>query len=261
MQLTLMLSPRFAWALTLGLALVEMCALQSAFAQAPPSRPAFQDVFRAPTPEEALASPLSAKLVDRLAKALHDSAAPACRTEKKLSAGAYQKLARATLLAVGEHLQGFAASVLDAKQADADFESSARPGALQELKRLAGDPKVKEFLKLQRIAQSIEQTSTYLENTERALLLARLMTTARASPVATGDDQALLIEMETVAGAPLEYFDANQTPELTRLFELMIAAGDALVSASNQDAVLKWGPGKLLPILEPPLKDHCITKP
>lgn len=240
---------------------VAACGATTAIAQGPPQQAAFSEVFKAPTPAESLEEPIATKLADRLGKVWHASADRTCVAEKKLDAASYAKLARAMLIAVGEHMQALAASALDPKKADADFEANAGAGAIRDVKRLASDPKVMAFLKLWRLGQSVEQTSSFLDNIERALLLARIQTQAKASPVATGDDPELLIELETIAGAPLEYFDANQSPEMTRFFELMIAAGDALTSASNQDALLAWGPGKLLPLLEPALKEHCIAKP
>ena len=46
-----------------------------------------------------------------------------------------------------------------------------------------------------------------------------------------------------------------------RFLELMIVAERVLANTSNRDELLQWGPGKLMVILEGPLKAHCVMKP
>ena len=162
------------------------------------------------------------------------------------------------MLSVGGHMQALALSALDVTKADAAFSTGAGVTAIAELKRLADDPKVKAFLELSRLGKSAEQAETFLENIDRALLLSRYQTTSRASPIATGDDQDLLIEIEDATSAALNYYDANKTPQMIRLFELAMVAADAQTSATNSDTLLTWGPGRLMPILEGPLQQHCI---
>ena len=102
------------------------------------------------------------------------------------------------------------------------------------MQRLSDDPVVKEFLVLNRSRTAVEQTQTYLENIERALLLKRVETRGRASPLSTGDS-AMLDEIEKVCSAPLDYVDANKTRAMDRLLELMIVAERALANTSNRD--------------------------
>jgi hypothetical protein len=84
-------------------------------------------------------------------------------------------------------------------------------------------------------------------------------TRARASPLATGDD--ILLDIEKVSSAPLDYVDANKSPAMNRFLDLMIIAERAVGDTSNRDELLKWGPGRLMSILEGPLKANCIMKP
>lgn len=246
-----------AWPLLAGLVAIGMA---SASAQtAPKPLPAFLKVFAPPTPAESLEAPLSAKLAERLAKVWFETADPACRTSKSLGQDSYQKLARAMLVAVGDHMRQLSASTQNAPKAEAQFAAQAGRGATAELERLANEPTVKQFLVLTRARSAVELTQTYLENIERALLLSRVQTRARASPLATGESE-ILLEIEKVSSAPLDYADANKTRAMTRFLELMIIAERALGDTSNRDELLKWGPGRLMVILEGPLKEHCIVK-
>jgi hypothetical protein len=225
----------------------------------PKPPPAFMKSFAPPTPAESIEAPMSAKLADRLAKVWFDTADPACRASKSLDQGAYQKLARTMLAAVGDHMRQLAASAHDGPKAEAQFAAQAGRGATDELQRLSGDAVVKQFLVLNRNSRAVEQTQTYLENIERALLLSRVPTRGRASPLATGES-AILLEIEKVSEAPLNYVDANKTKTMNRFLELMLMAERSVQDTSNRDSLLTWGPGKLMVILEGPLKDHCVMK-
>lgn len=215
-------------------------------------------LFTAPPPSEAIQAPLSAKLADKLAKVWFDSADPACRASKSLDLASYQKLARSMLVAVGDHMRQLAASTWNGPKAETQFAAQAGRGATDELQRLADDPVVKQFLVLNRSRSAVETTQTYLENIERALLLKRVETRGRASPVMTGDE--IQLEIEKVGEAPLEYADANKTRAMTRLLALMDIAERVLGDTSNRDELLKWGPGRLMIILEGPLKENCVMK-
>lgn len=221
--------------------------------------PAFLKVFAPPTPAESLEAALSAKLAERLARVWFEMADPACRAGKSLGQEAYQKLARAMLVAVGDHMRQVSTSGQNPPKAEAQFAAQAGRGATAELERLAKEPVVKQFLALNRARSAVELTQTYLDNIERALLLSRVQTRARASPLATGES-AILLEIEKVSSAPLDYADANKTRAMTRFLELMIIAERALGDTSNRDELLKWGPGRLMVVLEGPLKEHCIMK-
>lgn len=215
-------------------------------------------LFTAPPPSEAIQAPLSAKLADKLAKVWFDTADPACRASKSLDLASYQKLARSMLVAVGDHMRQLAASTWNGPKAETQFAAQAGRGATDELQRLADDPVVKQFLVLDRSRSAVETTQTYLENIERALLLKRVETRGRASPVMTGDE--IQLEIEKVGEAPLEYADANKTRAMTRLLALMDIAERVLGDTSNRDELLKWGPGRLMIILEGPLKENCVMK-
>ena len=215
-------------------------------------------LFTAPPPSEAIQAPLSAKLADKLAKVWFATADPGCRASKSLDLASYQKLARSMLVAVGDHMRQLAASTWNGPKAETQFAAQAGRGATDELQRLADDPVVKQFLVLNRSRSAVETTQTYLENIERALVLKRVETRGRASPVMTGDE--IQVEIEKVGEAPLEYADANKTRAMTRLLALMDIAERVLGDTSNRDELLKWGPGRLMIILEGPLKENCVMK-
>lgn len=221
--------------------------------------PAFMKVFAPPTPAEAIEAPLSARLADGLGQVWFETADSACRSSKSLDQISYQRLARVMIVAVGDHMRQLASSMQNVPKAEAQFAAQAGQGAVQELARLAGDPVVKQFLLLNSRRSAVELTQTYLENIERALMLNRVQISAKASPAAAGDG-AMLDEIEKVSSAPLDYYDANKTSAMTRLLELMIIAERAVSDTSNRDELLKWGPGRLMPILEGPLKDNCVMK-
>ena len=235
--------------------------IASVSAQTPPKPPpAFMKVFLPPTPAESIEAPLSAKLADKLGQVWFETAEPACRASKSLDQAAYQKLARTMLVAVGDHMRQFSASVQDAAKAEAQFAAQAGRNATEELQRLSNDPVVQEFLVRNRKRSAVDLTQTYLENIERALLLSRVQTSARASPMSTGDS-VMLDEIEKVSSAPLDYVDANQKNlAMTRFLELMIIAQRAVADTSNEAELLKWGPGRLMAVLEGPLKAHCVMK-
>ena len=225
----------------------------------PKAPPAFMKLFMPPTPAESIEAPLSAKLADRLALVWFETAESSCRASKSLDQASYLKLARTMLVAVGDHMRQLAINAHDGPKAEAQFAAQAGAGATEELRRLSNDPGVKEFLVRNRDRSAVEQTQAYLENIERALLLSRVETRARASPLATGDD--ILLDIEKVSSAPLDYVDANKSPAMNRFLELMIIAERAVGDTSNRDELLKWGPGRLMVVLEGPLKANCIMKP
>lgn len=222
-------------------------------------QPEFLRVLQPPTPTAALEAPLPAKLADRLGQVWFDTAQPACRESRSLDLASYQKLARVLLVAVGEHMKQLADSILDSAKADAEFVAQAGAGGTAELRRLTEDPVVKELLVQVNRRAAIEQTLHYLENIERALLLNRFQTKGLANPLATGD--SVMQEIEKATSAALDYADLNRGKAVDRFLELVIIAQRAVVDASRQDELLQWGPGRLMPILEGPLKEHCIEKP
>lgn len=244
-----------------ALMLAATAILATAQAQAPAKpRLSFAVVVDAPTPTDGLEVPTAAKLADRLGKVWHDIADRTCADEKKLDLAAYHKLARTMIIAVGDHMQALAATALDVKVAEAAFTATAGPGAAAELEKLAADPAVKELLTLKRKADAVGQTNTYLDNIERAMLLTRIQTTQRASPIAVGD-QDILIEMENVESAPAEFIDTSKSPAVQRFMDLAAKASESYIAGSNKELWLTWGPTKLMPILLQPLKDHCIKAP
>jgi hypothetical protein len=238
---------------------VASAAMPAAAQTAPKPTAEFLKLFMPPTPAESIQAPASAKMADRLGQVWFETADAGCRAGKSLDQASYQKLARTTLVAVGDHMRQLAASAQDGPKAEAQFAAEAGAGATEELRRLANDSVVKEFLALNRARSAVEQTQTYLDNIERALLLSRVQTSARASPLSTGDN-VMLEEIEKVSSAPLDYYDANKTAAMNRFLELMIVAERALAETSNRDELLKWGPGRLMVVLEGPLKDNCIMK-
>lgn len=225
----------------------------------PKPLPAFMKLFTPPTPAESIEAPLSAKLADKLGQAWFETADPSCRASKSLDQAAYKELARTMIVAVGDNMRQLASSMQNVPKAEAQFATQAGRGATDELGRLAADPVVKQFLVLNRSRSAVELTQTYLENIERALLLSRVQTRAQASPLSTGDSE-MLEAIEKVSSAPLDYYDANKTRAMTRLLELMVIAERAASETSNRDELLKWGPGRLMPILEGPLKDNFVMK-
>jgi hypothetical protein len=111
-----------------------------------------------------------------------------------------------------------------------------------------------------RSRSAVEQTQTYLENIERALLLSRVEIKGRANPMASGDSD-LQEEIEKATSAPLDYVDANKGKAMDRFLELLIIAERTLADTSNRDELLQWGPGKLMVVLESQLKANCVMKP
>lgn len=230
-------------------------------AQAPTARqPEFFAIMSPPTPAEALENPLSAKLAERLGKVWYNTADVGCRTSKSLDLAHYTRLARGRLIAVGEHIKQMSDSAVDVARADAQFISLAGPDAFAEMRRLASDPAVIQFLALLRRGNAVGQTQLYLENIERALLLNRIPTHGQASPIATGDDPALLTEIETVGEAAANFAGTNNSAAIHRFLELMTMAQSALSEASNREELMKWGPGRLMSQLEGPLRDNCVIK-
>jgi hypothetical protein len=222
--------------------------------------PKFMKVLLPPSPAESIEAPVSAKLADRLGKVWFDSAALDCRTSRSLDQASYRKLARTMLAAVGEQMRQLVANAQDGPRADAEFAVRAGAGAADELQRLAGKPVVREFLARRRGAHAVEQTQKYLENIERALLLKRVQTKGQANPLASGDAD-LQDEIEKVTGAPFDYVDAHKDKAMERFLELMTVAERVLADTSHRDELLKWGPGRLMVILDEPLKAHCVIKP
>jgi hypothetical protein len=223
-------------------------------------QPELMKILASPSPAESIQAPMAARLADRLGQVWFESAEPDCRASRSLDLASYQKLARAMLIAAGDHMRQLAASGQDGPKADAAFTAQAGKGAIAELRRLSNDPVVKEFLVRMRGKSAVEQTQIYLENIERALLLSRVEIKGHANPLASGDSD-LQEEIEKATSAPLDYVDANKGKAMDRFLDLVIIAERTLADTSNRDELLQWGPGKLMVILEEPLKAHCIMKP
>ena len=212
------------------------------------------------SPAESIQAPMAAKLADRLGQVWFESAEPACRANRSLNLASYQKLARTMLVAVGDHMRQLATRAQDGPKADAEFAAQAGKGAVTELRRLSAEPVVKEFHVQMRSRSAVEQTQAYLENIERALLLSRVEIKGHANPLASGDTD-LQEEIEKATSAPLDYVDANKGKAMDRFLELLIIGERTLAETSNRDELLLWGPGKLMVVLEEPLKANCVMKP
>jgi hypothetical protein len=237
-----------------GLAVVTVCA-QTAVKP----RPEFMKVMPPPSPAESIEAPVAAKLADRLGQAWFDSAAPDCRVSRSLDIASYRNLARTMLVAVGEHMTQRTEHAQDGPKADEEFAARAGAGAAEELRRLSGEPVVREFLVRLRNRNAVEQTQYYLENIDRALLLRRFQASAQGSPLAAGDTTTLEA-IEKVSSAPLDYVDASKDKAMNRFLELMTVAEGAMADTTNRDELIQWGPGRLMVILEEPLKAHCVTR-
>jgi hypothetical protein len=223
-------------------------------------QPELWTILSTPSPAESIQAPMAAKLADRLGQVWFESAEPACRANRSLNLASYQKLARTMLVAVGDHMRQLATRAQDGPKADAEFAAQAGKGAVTELRRLSAEPVVKEFLVQMRSRSAVEQTQAYLENIERALLLSRVEIKGHANPLASGDTD-LQEEIEKATSAPLDYVDANKGKAMDRFLELLIIGERTLAETSNRDELLLWGPGKLMVVLEEPLKANCVMKP
>ena len=80
------------------------------------------------------------------------------------------------VVAVGDFMRQLAANANDGPKAEALFVSLAGRDATAELRRLADDPVVKEFVARGRNRTAVEHTQIYLDNIERALRLSRIQT-------------------------------------------------------------------------------------
>lgn len=238
-----------------GLAVAPVSAQTNAKPQ-----PELRKILSTPSPAESIQAPMAAKLADRLGQVWFESAEPACRASRSLDLASYQKLARTMLVAVGDNMRQLAAGAQDGPKADAEFAAQAGKGAIAEFRRLSTESVVKEFLVQMRSRSAVEQTQTYLENIERALLLSRVEIKGHANPMASGDND-LQEEIEKATSAPLDYAEANKGNAMDRFLELLIIAERTLAETSNRDELLLWGPGKLMVILEGPLKANCVMKP
>jgi len=223
-------------------------------------QPELRTILSMPSPAESIRAPMAAKLADRLGQVWFESAEPACRASRLLDLASYQKLARTMLVAVGDHMSQLAVHAQDGPKADAEFAAQAGKGSVAELRRLSAEPVVKEFLVQMRSRSAVEQMQTYLENIERALLLNRVEIKGHANPLASGDTD-LQEEIEKATSAPLDYVDANKGKAMDRFLELLIIGERTLAETSNRDELLLWGPGKLMVVLEEPLKANCVMKP
>ncbi len=238
-----------------GLAVAPISAQTGAKPQ-----PELRKILSTPSPAESIQAPMAAKLADRLGQVWFESAEPACRASRSLDLASYQKLARKMLVAVGDNMRQLAADAQDGPKADAEFAAQAGKEAVAELRRLSAEPVVKEFIVQMRSRSAVEQTQTYLENIERALLLSRVEIKGHANPMASGDSD-LQDEIEKATSAPLDYADANKGKAMDRFLELLTVAERTVAETSNRDELLKWGPGKLMVVLEGPLKANCVMKP
>ena len=234
-----------ALAAMVSLAGVTGLAVAPIFAQtnAKP-QPELRKILSTPSPAELIQAPMAAKLADRLGQVWFEFGGTSLPGEPVARSG-FLSEARADDARGRRRPHEAACCGLPRTdpRPDAEFAAQAGKGAIAELRRLSAEPVVKEFLVQMRSRSAVEQTQTYLENIERALLLNRVEIKGHANPLASGDTD-LQEEIEKATSAPLDYADANKGKSMDRFLELLIIAERTLAETSNRDELLLMGAGK-----------------
>lgn len=240
-------------------AAVLLVALGLAPGAARAGAPEFFAVLPPVTVKEAFADHYGQAILREFGAILRGSAGSACLRDKGIEPGTLQSFGEDLLARRGQAWIDMVVDFIDAAKADAEFRRLGGPGALAELRDLAADPVVREFLEIGRPARLDNLVDRVIEEFDRYVLLNRIQLSRQLSPYATGSVLMAESRAEPSEDAAEAFAEANQTPALRRFRELAeVVMAEAIAAATDRQRLLQHGPAQSFPGLQAELKAHCI---
>jgi len=224
--------------------------------------PRFMQWHNPVTAKEAFATPYGQLMVDELAKALQEKAAPACLAEKKIAPADLRGRAEDLLVRYGQIRLDRTVALIIADKADVEFARLGGAGVHDEWRALLGDPLIAEYDRLSRAAKLVQIVDGTVENIDRYALLSRIDLRS-VSPISTGAPNlnAIREETEETAVESAEGFrQSNDTPAVRRFWQLSLWATQALQAGVDQQEMLRYGPRQFMPGLDEDLRAVCIGR-
>lgn len=189
---------------------------------------------------------------------LQESADPACLRAKGLEPAALAAFGEELLVRRGQAWIDMMFDFIDAAKAETEFRRLGGDNAMEDLRQAAADPIVRELREIGRPAQLDNLVDRVIEEFDRFVLLNQIGLARPLSPYATGSDLMAESRAEPSEDAVEAFAEANQTPALLRFRELVETMGKAMAAATDQDRLLRHGPGRSFPGADAELKAHCI---
>lgn len=220
--------------------------------------PEFFTVLAPVTAKEAFADHYGQAVLREFGAILSESADRACLLGKGLEAGTLVIFGEDLLVRRGQAWIEMVLDFIDAAKADEEFRRLGGAGALEELRELAADPVVREYLEIGRPARLDGLVDRVIEEFDRFVLLNRIALTRQLSPYATGSALMAESRAEPSEDAAEAFAEANQTPALRRLRDLLEAMAEAISAATDLQRLLQHGPTRSFPGLEAELRAYCI---
>lgn len=221
-------------------------------------RPAVLTVLPPLTIKDAFADPYGRVMVKEFGAILVESADPACLAARNLPAASLPAFGEDFLVRHGQGWADMMLAMVDAEKADAGFLRLAGADALEELRRLLGDPIVARYIALTRPAQLDTLVNKVTEEFDRYALLTRLGLVRQLSPVVTGSALGDADRTEASEDAAARFAEANDTAELRRFTALIDSFGEAMAETTDREQSLRHGPIRSFPGAEAELRAHCI---
>lgn len=210
------------------------------------------------TVKQAFADSYGRVILREFGAILTESADHGCLRARGIEPAALQAFGEELLVRRGQAWLDMMFDFIDAPAAGQAFRRLAGAGAVDELRALAADPVVREFLEIGRPAQLDNLVDRVTEQFDRYVLLKRIGLVRQLSPISTGSDLMAESRAEPSEDAAEAFAEANQTPALQRFRQLVEAMGEAMVAATDQERLLRHGPGQSFPGADAELRAHCI---
>ena len=198
-------------------------------------------------------------LAAEFVRVLRDSANAECLREKGIRPEQLEARGRELLVRSGSMMLELALSAIDGGKLEAAFIARAGRNARGELAQLRNDPDVKRYLKLAEPAKLAKLANNIVEMVDRHALLTRAGMARPASPLATGNEALLRADPEEKSLEAADRFvQASKSRGLKRWLALQVALAEAYQEATDQPAMLKFGPVQMTPNVATDLEKLCV---
>jgi hypothetical protein len=247
------------WNIGAALAAVVLSAgtASPALAQLALTRP---DDNPAALTREAFASPYGRAMVAEFVTVLKASADATCLRSKNIKPEQLAQRGEAFIGKWGANAMTVLASYINLPIYETKFAQSAGVGAAGEMKRLAANADVKQYIAIERPRRLAYLLDYVFENFSRYVLISRIKM-GQISPLATGNEELLNKNPTEKVEADLEQFlKTNTSPQVRRYAELSEQSSAALAASLNTDQVRNsLGPGTLFRGIDKEFAALCVS--
>ena len=241
----------------IAMVLLSAGATLPARAQLPLASP---DENPAAVTREAFASPYGRAMVAEFVTVLKSSADATCLRSKNIKPEQLAQRGEAFIGKWGANAMTVLASHINLPIYETKFAQSAGVGAAGELKRLAANADVKQYIAIERPRRLAYLLDYVFENLSRYVLISRIKM-GQISPLATGNEELLNKNPTEKVEADLERFlKTNVSPQVRRYIEMSEQSAAALAAALNTDQVRNsLGPGTLFRGIDKEFAALCVS--